>query len=187
MAGRAAIRSEGQGAEDLFIQLVSGARASDKAKLGDAIVTVDRKDDYVEIKECHAATGKSGTIHQVRAIKYICCVVWAPNRECWYVVAGSMTVQATCESGKRRRASSPPRALPARRDKRAGHPPCSGARGGRQGRGQPDKRAGHPPCSGAPSPYGPEGPWGGGTDEDVAHPSIIESADYPWKEPGTHV
>jgi len=55
-------------------------------------VTVDGTDSYVEIKECHAEDGCNGTINQVRAIKYICCVVWAPNHGCWYVISPDQLV-----------------------------------------------------------------------------------------------
>ena len=92
MAKRASIRNEGQDAEDHFIRLVAAARASDLAKAGDAIVTVDGEDSYIEIKECHAVVGKSGTINQVRAIKYITCVVWAPGHGWWYVISPDQLV-----------------------------------------------------------------------------------------------
>lgn len=92
MAKRAAIRNEGQDAEDHFIRLVAAARPSDLAKAGDAIVSVDGKDSYIEIKECHAVAGRTGTINQVRAIKYITCVVWAPGHGCWYVISPDQLV-----------------------------------------------------------------------------------------------
>jgi hypothetical protein len=92
MARRAAIRLEGQDAERRFIDLVPDARESDKAKKGDAIVSLDGLDSYVEIKECHAAATASGTINQVRAIKYICCVIWAPNHGSWYVISPDQLV-----------------------------------------------------------------------------------------------
>lgn len=92
MARRAAIRGEGDEAERRFIELVPSARDSDHARLGDAIVTVDGSDSYIEIKECHAAVGRSGTINQVRQIKYICCIVWAPNHGCWYVISPDQLV-----------------------------------------------------------------------------------------------
>jgi hypothetical protein len=76
---RQAIRNEGQKAESLFLDLVSTARHSDAARRGDAIVEVDGSDYYVELKECHASPGRGGTINQVRAIKYITCVIWAPE------------------------------------------------------------------------------------------------------------
>lgn len=92
MAKREAIRNEGQKAEDHFIQLIEGARCSDSPKDGDAVVVVDNRREHIEIKECHAAPGKSATINQVRAIKYICCVIWAPNRDCWYVISPDQLV-----------------------------------------------------------------------------------------------
>lgn len=92
MARRAAIRLEGQDAERRFLELVPGSRDSDHARRGDAIVNVDGVDSYVEIKECHAAATASGTINQVRAIKYICCIVWAPNHGCWYVISPDQLV-----------------------------------------------------------------------------------------------
>lgn len=92
MARRAAIRLEGQDAERRFLDLVPDSRDSDKARKGDAIVTVDGVDSYVEIKECHAAATASGTINQVRAIKFICCVIWAPNHGHWYVISPDQLV-----------------------------------------------------------------------------------------------
>ena len=48
--------------------------------------TVDGQEYHVEIKESHALPGRSGPINQIRPIKYITLVVYAPRRECWYVV-----------------------------------------------------------------------------------------------------
>lgn len=58
---------------------------------------IDNRKEYVEIKECHAEPGKQqATINQVRAIKYTCCVIWAPkwapNRDCWYVISPDQLV-----------------------------------------------------------------------------------------------
>lgn len=53
---------------------------------------VDSRKEYVEIKESHAKPGKPATINQVRAIKYTCCVIWAPNRDCWYVISPDQLV-----------------------------------------------------------------------------------------------
>lgn len=92
MARRQAIRLEGQDAERRFLDLVPDSRDSDHARKGDAIVTVDGEDSYVEIKECHAAATANGTINQVRAIKFICCVIWAPNHGCWYVISPDQLV-----------------------------------------------------------------------------------------------
>lgn len=93
MAKRAAIRNEGQKAEHRFMEFVTTARPSDSAKLGDVVLTVDGDREYVEVKECHAQIGKSGTINQVRAIKYICCVIWAPNHDRWYVISPDQLVR----------------------------------------------------------------------------------------------
>ena len=93
MVKRAAIRNEGQKAEHRFIELVPKAHTSDQNKLGDAVMTVDGDTEYVEIKECHAEIGKGGTINQVRAIKYICCVIWAPKHRCWYVISPNQLVR----------------------------------------------------------------------------------------------
>lgn len=87
MENRAAIRNQGRRAEERFIRLVNGACRSDSSKRGDAIVVVDNREEYIEIKECHAGPRAGGTINQIRAIKYICCVIWAPERSCWYVVS----------------------------------------------------------------------------------------------------
>lgn len=100
MAKRQAIRLEGMGAEQAFLKLVPESRVSTNAKLGDVMVRVDGKDHYVEVKECHADAGKGGTINQVRAIKFITCVVWAPNHSCWYVVAPDQLVQLAATKGR---------------------------------------------------------------------------------------
>lgn len=93
MAERQAIRLEGKAAESAFRRLVRDSRASDEAKRGDVIVPVDGKDHYVEVKECHAPAGAGGTINQVRAIKFITCVVWAPNHRCWYILSPDQLVR----------------------------------------------------------------------------------------------
>jgi hypothetical protein len=93
MAERQAIRLEGKAAESAFRKLVRDSRASDEAKRGDVIVPVDGVDHYVEVKECHAPAGAGGTINQVRAIKFITCVVWAPNHGCWYVLSPDQLVR----------------------------------------------------------------------------------------------
>ena len=86
---RQAIRNEGAGAEARFLELVPGATPSDNPKRGDVIVPVDGDDHYVEIKECRS---DGGTINQVRAIKYICCVIWAPERGGWFVISPDQLV-----------------------------------------------------------------------------------------------
>lgn len=89
---RQAIRGEGDAGEQAFLRLVSGSRASDNAKLGDVIVKVDGVEHYVEVKECHAGAGETGTINQVRSIKFIPCVVYAPIQRCWYVLSADQLV-----------------------------------------------------------------------------------------------
>lgn len=94
MAKRQAIRQEGQDAEKTFLVLVPNSRLSDNAKLGDVIVTLDDSTEhYVEVKECHATTVQAGTINQVRAIKFITCVVWAPNQQRWYILSPDQLVR----------------------------------------------------------------------------------------------
>lgn len=83
---RQAIRHEGDSAEKLFDVLLRDTRRPEKQKDGDRVVVIDGDAEPVEIKECHAAPGKSGTLNQIRPIKYITCVVHAPARECWYVI-----------------------------------------------------------------------------------------------------
>lgn len=93
MAKRQAIRLEGKGAESEFLRLVPNSRASDNARLGDVIVSVDDTQHYVEVKECHAPAGSGGTINQVRAIKFITCVVQAPQQRCWYILSPDQLVR----------------------------------------------------------------------------------------------
>jgi len=86
-------------AEDYFIKLVTGARRSDLAKHGDVVMTVDGDTAYVEIKACRAELGR-GTINQVRAIKYICCVIWAPKHRCWYVISPDQLVRLAAKKNR---------------------------------------------------------------------------------------
>ncbi len=90
---RQAIRNEGNRAVERFLELVHGSRASGDQKQGDAVVHIDGQDIYVEIKECHAGYGKSGTLNQIRPIKYTPLVVQAPKRGCWYVVPAGELVR----------------------------------------------------------------------------------------------
>jgi hypothetical protein len=80
---RQAIRHEGDKAEHLFLRLVGDSVKSRDSKRGDALVLVDGNQHYVEIKQC-----QSGTINQVRAIKFIPLIVYAPNESNtpWLVV-----------------------------------------------------------------------------------------------------
>lgn len=99
---RQAIRREGDKAVTRFRQFVAGSKDTDDQKRGDAVVSVDGEDHYVEIKECHAAAHRSGTLNQVRPIKYIPLVVDAPERGCWYVIPANELVRiaATKERGQ---------------------------------------------------------------------------------------
>ncbi len=92
MTKRQAIRREGEGAEQAFLRLVPSSRGTDDARRGDVIVTVDGIDHYVEVKECHASVGQGGTVNQVRPIKFIACVIWAPNQGCWYILSPDQLV-----------------------------------------------------------------------------------------------
>lgn len=74
MAARAAIRREGDHAENEFRRLVPRAEKSDDQKSGDARLLVDGTVYYLEIKQCH-----SNTVNQVRAIKFIPLVILAPK------------------------------------------------------------------------------------------------------------
>ncbi len=83
---RQGIRLQGETAEKFFRRLVPSAQPPHSESRGDARVTVDGHEYHVEIKECHASPGASGTINQIRPIKYITLVVYAPRRKCWYMV-----------------------------------------------------------------------------------------------------
>lgn len=78
---RQAIRHEGDKAEKLFLDLVAHSREPTEARKGDVEVAIEEEWHYVEIKECH-----SNTINQVRAIKYIPLVIYAPEEELSWVV-----------------------------------------------------------------------------------------------------
>jgi len=73
---RQIIRHEGDDAEKRFLKMVSGSRETNNGKNGDAIVEVDDKYYYIEIKECSSTTMNKGTINQIRPIKYIPLVIW---------------------------------------------------------------------------------------------------------------
>lgn len=100
MGERQAIRGEGDRAEQEFLRLVPESRASADAKLGDVVVQIGGQPYHVEVKQCQS---KGGTINQVRALKYITCVIWAPERNpCWYVLSPDQLVQlaATKQRGQ---------------------------------------------------------------------------------------
>lgn len=97
MAKRAAIRREGDDAENRFLNLVESSRKSEVPALGDAIVTVDQQEFYVEIKQCAAQIGASGTINQVRPIKSIPCAIWASARKKWYIFSGKKLIDIASE------------------------------------------------------------------------------------------
>ena len=94
---RQAIRNEGDDAESRFLQLVSMSQKSQTPALGDAVVTVQGKDYYVEIKQCGT---RSGTINQVRAIKYIPCVIWASLRNKWYIFPPNRLVKIAAKKNR---------------------------------------------------------------------------------------
>lgn len=102
MSKRQTIRGEGDNAEKRFLQLVDGSKKSTIQKRGDVIVVVDGAESYVEVKECHAGLDKSGsaTINQVRAIKYIPCVIWAAARDRWYVLSPDSLVRLAAEKNR---------------------------------------------------------------------------------------
>ena len=94
---RQAIRREGQDGEEAFLNAVPHSRTTDSAKRGDVRVLCDGVDAYIEVKSCHAATGKAGTLNQVRAIKYIPLVVFAPARDTWYVLPAHALVRLAAD------------------------------------------------------------------------------------------
>jgi hypothetical protein len=101
MAEQSSIRNEGEGAKEAFLQFVPGSRASDNAKRGNVLVAVDGEEHYVQIRECHYSEGKGGdTINQVRPIKFITCVVWAPNLNRWYVLAPDQLVRLAASKNR---------------------------------------------------------------------------------------
>ena len=88
-----AIRHDSDEAEAQFDRFVQSAMPSDNAKDGDRIVIADNQRGYVEIKQCTAPWGKTGTINQVRAIKCIPLVIWAKARNCWFVIPADELVR----------------------------------------------------------------------------------------------
>ncbi len=82
------------------MNLVKHTRKPEKQKDGDCLVVVDDNVVAVEIKECHASAEKSGTLNQIRPIKYIPCVVYAPERGCWYVVPAHELVKLAAKKSR---------------------------------------------------------------------------------------
>lgn len=93
------ISNQGTDAEQLFFALVTSSRKAPKASAGDAVVNVDGIDVTVEVKKCDAPNG-SGTINQVRAIKFIPMVVHNPSRNEWFVVPAAELVRAAASKSR---------------------------------------------------------------------------------------
>lgn len=94
------ISNQGRDAEALFLGLVNSSRKARDAASGDAVVSVDGVDIAIEIKKCDSVNGLSGTINQVRAIKFIPMVVYNPSVNLWYVVPATELVRVA--AGKSR-------------------------------------------------------------------------------------
>ena len=56
------------------------------------VMTVDGRREYIEIKQCGKLGRFGKQVNQIRVIEYICCAVWAPNRDCWYVISPDQLV-----------------------------------------------------------------------------------------------
>ncbi len=80
------ITKDGRAAEKRFLALVPGARSVQDKRQGDAAIDLDGQERFVEVKKCGAALGKTGTINQVRPIKFIPCVVWMSARSHWIII-----------------------------------------------------------------------------------------------------
>lgn len=93
------IRNEGEEAEQRFDDLVTSSGQPLDAKLGDRTVRIGADTHHIEIKRCRAPADKSGTINQVRAIKFIPMAIWAPVRDVWYVISpGDLVRMAASKS-----------------------------------------------------------------------------------------
>lgn len=93
---RQAIRNEGEPAEQEFFRLVAGARKSPSARLGDAVVAVDGRESYVEVK-CVT----SNTINQIRAVKLIPLAIYSPEEPLpWAVLSGVDVVRQVFEKDR---------------------------------------------------------------------------------------
>ncbi len=94
------ITKDGRAAEKRFRDLVPGAQSDVNKRLGDAAITLDGCQRFVEVKKCGDALGKAGTINQVRPIKFIPCIVWMSARGHWIVIPPMALLQAA--AGKNR-------------------------------------------------------------------------------------
>ena len=81
------ISYDGDISEQKFYELVPGSKKPLKAKSGDAVLRVNGRTEYVEIKKCDANWKTIGTINQVRASKCTPIIIDARKREVWYVSA----------------------------------------------------------------------------------------------------
>ena len=81
------MRHDGEKTEDKFQILVPNSRESSHPKRGDVMLSLDDELAYVEVKFCG-----SRTVNQVRPIKFITCAIWAPQQDCWYVLAPDQQV-----------------------------------------------------------------------------------------------
>lgn len=88
----AGIRHDSDEAEEKFREIVD-AKPTDDSKKGDSIVMCSKGPCYVEVKKCAAEAGKSGTINQIRAIKFIPLVVHNPITKEWFVVSPTEVVR----------------------------------------------------------------------------------------------
>lgn len=89
---RQSIRRGSEKAVARFLE-ITGARPSEDRRRGDAILSVEGKDHYVEIKQCRAEWYETNTVNQIRPIQFIPLVVYNPERATWYVSSATRIVR----------------------------------------------------------------------------------------------
>lgn len=91
---RQSIRNEGVKGEAELRRLIPNAKASPSQKQGDAVLRIDGKDYFIEVKQCV----KGNSINQVRAIKFTTLVVYSPQLpKPWAVLAPQEVARIVAE------------------------------------------------------------------------------------------
>lgn len=97
MEATSKISSAGKETEELFCN-ITGAIKSTKPSLGDVLLD----EVYIEIKKT-----STGSVNQVRAVKYLPLVVYSSKQKCWYVVPADVVVQVVSTKSRGQHTENP--------------------------------------------------------------------------------